>query len=67
MGDSDTQNKKEQREKNRRSIKIKVPSIGIGKHSNSSAQQDKAKKTIKKPEITKKTSTPAKPPVLKLM
>ena len=27
MGESDTQNKKEQREKTRRSIKIKVPSI----------------------------------------
>jgi hypothetical protein len=31
MGESDTQNKKGQRENNRRSIKIKVPNISIAK------------------------------------
>lgn len=51
MGESDTQNKKEQREKTRRSIKIKVPSIGIGKSSTAPTQSDKPKKLIKKPEI----------------
>lgn len=51
MGESDTQNKKGQRENNRRSIKIKVPNISIGKSSTPPTQTEKPKKVIKKPEI----------------
>lgn len=51
MGESDTQNKKGQRENNRRSIKIKVPNISIGKSSTPPTHTEKPKKIIKKPEI----------------
>ncbi len=51
MGESDTEKNKGQREKNRRSIKIKVPSIKIGRNSPSSAQSEKPKKSLKKPDL----------------
>ena len=52
MGDSDIENIKENKKKKRRAIKIKVPSISIGKKSSSAAglqSSDKVKKIIKKP------------------
>jgi flagellar protein FlaI len=52
LGDSDIENIKENKKKKRRAIKIKVPSISIGKKSSSAAglqSSDKVKKIIKKP------------------
>lgn len=49
MGDSNTDNIKESQNKKRHAIKIKVPSINIGKKKSPSLISDKLKKNIGKP------------------
>jgi len=49
MGESDTNNKPEKTEKRRRSIRIKVPSLGIGKGSSAQTSSDILKKTPQVP------------------
>ncbi|HPP78900.1 MAG TPA: secretion system protein E, partial [Methanospirillum sp.] len=51
MGESDREKNKGHGGKNRRTIKIKVPSIIIGKKTSPSDKPDKAKKNLNKPKL----------------
>lgn len=56
MGESNTENNVESQEKPRRSIKIKVPTIGIGKKTNQPVQTEKDVKPVKPVKPLKKPS-----------